>query len=151
MRHNRSGTPSRSSNREAASRFKPRGDVTLESVLSASVFRSLPANDCGNQERACTWPSPWRPSLRGRMRGKGSTCMYFICLFSFLKSSFIERDDSYPIQFTHLKNIIPGTSLVGQWLRLRVSNAGDVDAIPGQGLDPKIPHATARIEDPTSS
>ena len=33
------------------------------------------------------------------------------------------------------------TSLVGQWLRLHIANAGKVGSIPSQG--PKIPHATA--------
>ena len=74
--------------------------------------------------------------------------MYFICLFSVLKSSFIERYDSFPIQFTHLKNTIPGASLVVQWLRLRVPIAGGVGAVPGQDLNPKTLHAMARIEDP---
>ena len=37
------------------------------------------------------------------------------------------------------------TSLVGQWLRLHVANAGEVGSIPGQG--PKIPHATAQQRD----
>ena len=37
------------------------------------------------------------------------------------------------------------TSLVGQWLRLHVANAGEVGSIPGQG--PKIPHATAQPRD----
>ena len=37
------------------------------------------------------------------------------------------------------------TSLVGQWLRLHVANAGEVGSIPGQG--PNIPHATAQPRD----
>ena len=37
------------------------------------------------------------------------------------------------------------TSLVGQWLRLHIANAGEVGSIPGQG--PKIPHATAQPRD----
>ena len=32
-----------------------------------------------------------------------------------------------------------GTSLMAQWLRLRVSNAGGMGSTPGQGT--KIPHA----------
>ena len=35
---------------------------------------------------------------------------------------------------------VPGTSLVVQWLRLRISNAGEVGLIPGQG--PKTPYDT---------
>ena len=38
-----------------------------------------------------------------------------------------------------LKMLTTGTSLVLQWLRLRVSNAGEVDSTPGQGS--KVPHA----------
>ena len=38
------------------------------------------------------------------------------------------------------KNRNAGTSLVVHWLRLHVSNAGDVGSIPGQGT--KVPHAT---------
>ena len=37
------------------------------------------------------------------------------------------------------------TSLVGQWLRLHVANAGEVGSIPGEG--PKTPHATAQPRD----
>ena len=37
------------------------------------------------------------------------------------------------------------TSLVGQWLRRHVANAGEIGSIPGQG--PKIPHTTAQPRD----
>ena len=47
-----------------------------------------------------------------------------------------------------------GTSLVVQWLRLRVSNARGPSLIPGQGT--KIPHAAAKslhitTKDPTAT
>ena len=43
--------------------------------------------------------------------------------------------------------------LVVQWLRLHVSNAGDLGSIPGRGTrlhfsKLKIPHATMKFEDP---
>ena len=37
------------------------------------------------------------------------------------------------------------TSPGGQWLRLHIVNAGEMDSIPGQG--PKIAHATAQPRD----
>ena len=48
-----------------------------------------------------------------------------------------------------LKNAIPGTSLVVQWLRLRVSNAGGVCLIPGWGT--KIPHAAWHSQKQTNN
>ena len=53
-----------------------------------------------------------------------------------------------------------GTSLVVQWLRLHIYNAGDLGSIPGQGTGShmpqlrvhtpqlKIPRAAAKTEDP---
>ena len=38
---------------------------------------------------------------------------------------------------------IGGTSLVVQWLRIRLSNAGDTGSIPGQGI--KIPHGAGQL------
>ena len=38
-----------------------------------------------------------------------------------------------------IKNIIGGTSLAVQWLRLCISNAGGMGSIPGQGT--KIPNS----------
>ena len=44
-----------------------------------------------------------------------------------------------------------GTLLVGQWLRLQVPNAGDLDDIPGLGIPScmpqlKIPHAATKTQ-----
>lgn len=47
---------------------------------------------------------------------------------------------TYAITWINLKNIILGTSLVDQGLRLHTSNAGGTDSILGQGT--KIPYAT---------
>ena len=37
------------------------------------------------------------------------------------------------------ENVYSGTSLVVQWLRLHIPNAGDPDSIPGQGIRAHMP------------
>ena len=41
-----------------------------------------------------------------------------------------------------IKNKVAGTSLVVQWLRLHVRNAGGLGLIPGRGT--KIPHSATK-------
>ena len=59
----------------------------------------------------------------------------------------------YATTLVNLKNIVLGTSVVAQWLRLWAPNAGGLGLIPGQGirfhvLQLKIPHALEKFEDP---
>ena len=58
------------------------------------------------------------------------------------KASRSSRAHSKNYEWFNIRNIHYWTSLVVQWLRLRTSNAGGVDLIPGPGTN--IPHATPR-------
>ena len=51
----------------------------------------------------------------------------------------MEEQQAFWMESYHLR-LLPGVSLVVQWLRLHASNAGGMGSIPGQGT--KIPHAS---------